>query len=64
MEIMYERYPYDRETLDAIMDLMLDVVCSKRRTIRIAGDDKPVNVVKSQFLKINSMHLEYVISDF
>ena len=61
MEIMYERYPYDRETLDAIMDLMLDVVCSKRRTIRIAGDDKPVNVVKSQFLKINSMHLEYVM---
>lgn len=61
MEIMYERYPYDRETLDAIMDLMLDVVCSKRRTIRIAGDDKPVSVVKSQFLKINSMHLEYVM---
>ena len=61
MEVMYERYPYDRETLDAIMDLMLDVVCSKRRTIRIAGDDKPVNVVKSQFLKINSMHLEYVM---
>lgn len=61
MEIMYERYPYDRETLDAIMDLMLDVVCSKRRTIRIAGDDKPVSVVKSQFLKINSLHLEYVM---
>ena len=61
MEIMYERYPYDRETLDAIMNLMLDVVCSKRKTIRIAGDDKPVSVVKSQFLKINSMHLEYVM---
>lgn len=61
MEIMYERYPYDRETLDAIMDLMLDVVCSKRKTIRIAGDDKPVSVVKSQFLKVNSMHLEYVM---
>ena len=61
MEIMYERYPYDRETLDAIMDLMLDVVCSKRKTIRIAGDDKPVCVVKSQFLKVNSMHLEYVM---
>ena len=61
MEIMYERYPYDRETLDAIMNLMLDVVCSKRKTIRIAGDDKPVSVVKSQFLKINFMHIEYVM---
>ena len=61
MEIMYERYPYDRETLDAIMDLMLDVICSKRKTIRIAGDDKPMIVVKSQFLKVNSMYLEYVM---
>ena len=61
MEIMYERYPYDREILDAVMDLMLDVICSKRKTIRIASDDKPVSVVKSQFLKINSMHLEYVM---
>lgn len=61
MDILYERYPYDRETLDAIMNLMLDDICSKRKTIRIAGDDKPVNVVKAQFLKINSMHLEYVM---
>ena len=61
MDILYERYPYDRETLDAIINLMLDVICSKRKTIRIAGDDKPVNVVKAQFLKINSMHLEYVM---
>lgn len=61
MEILYDRYPYDGETLDAITDLMLDVICSKRKTIRIAGDDKPVGVVKSQFLKVNSMHIEYVM---
>ena len=61
MEILYDRYPYDKETLDAIFDLMLDVICSKRKTIRIAGDDKPVNVVRSQFLKLNAMHIEYVM---
>ncbi len=61
MEILYEQYPHDRETLDAIMELMLDVICSKRKTIRIAGDDKPVNVVKSQFLKVNSSHIGYVM---
>ena len=61
MAILYERYPYDRETLDSILDMMLDVICSKRKTIRIAGDDKPANVVKSQFLKLNSMHVEYVM---
>ena len=61
MAILYDRYPLEKETLDAIMDLMLDVICSKRKTIRIAGDDKPVNVVKSQFLKLNSSHIEYVM---
>ena len=61
MEILYDRYPFDKETLDAIFDLILDVVCSRRKTIRIAGDDKPVNVVRSQFLKLNAMHIEYVM---
>lgn len=61
LEILYERYPYEGETLDAIVNLMLDVICSKRKTIRIAGDDKPLSVVKSQFLKVNSMHIEYVM---
>lgn len=61
MDIMRERYPYDREVLEAIFSLVLDVVCSKRKTIRIAGDDKPVNVVKAQFMKIHSGHVEYVL---
>ena len=61
MAVLYERYPYDREILDAILDMMLDVICSKRKTIRIAGDDTPVNVVKSQFMKLNGMHVEYVM---
>ena len=42
MEILLERYPYDKEVVEAIFNLVLDVVCSKRKTIRIAGDDKPV----------------------
>lgn len=61
MEFLRERYPYEHELLDSIMDLMLDAICSNRKTIRIAGDDKPANVVKSQFLKMNSGHIEYVM---
>ena len=61
MELLRERYPYEHELLDSIMDLMLDAICSNRKTFRIAGDDKPVNVVKSQFLKMNSGHIEYVM---
>ena len=61
MEYLKERYPYEIEVLDSIMDMMLDAICSNRKTIRIAGDDKPVNVVKSQLLKLNSSHVEYVM---
>ena len=49
-----------RERLDEALELMLEVILSKRPYIRIAGDDFPREIVKSRFLKINSGHLEYV----
>ena len=61
----YEYYvadhPYDKETLDEIIAIMTDVMVSKSGTVRISGDDKPVEVVKSRFMKMNSFHLEYVL---
>ena len=51
---------YGKERLDETVELMLEVVLSKRPYIRIAGDDFPREVVRSRFLKINSGHLEYV----
>lgn len=41
----------DRETLDEIVDLLVESVCSARKTIRIAGDDYPAELVKSKFMK-------------
>ena len=61
IEILMERYPYEQDVIESIVNLMLDTICSKRKTIRIAGDDKPVNVVKSMFLKLDASHVEYVI---
>ena len=51
----------DRDRLDELVELMVDTVCSRRETIRIAGDDYPAEVVKSRFLKLNSSHIEYVL---
>ena len=56
--ILAERYGEQR--MDETVELMLEVVLSKRPYIRIAGDDFPREVVRSRFLKINSSHLEYV----
>ena len=38
-----------------------EVVCVKRQTIRVAGEEYPYELVKARFLKLNSSHLEYVI---
>ena len=51
----------DREQLDEIAELIVDTVCSARKTIRIAGDDYPVEVVKSRFMKLDSSHVQYVM---
>ena len=62
VEILKQEYPYDREMIDGILELILDVLCSKRKMIRIAGDDKPVNVVKGRFMKLTIEHIRYVMN--
>ena len=52
----------DRETLDEIVDLLVETVCSARKTIRIAGDDYPAELVKSKFMKLDSSHIEFAMT--
>ena len=61
LDHLLEQYPYERDTLMEIFDLVVDTVCSKREYIRIAGDDKPKEVVKGRFMKLNSLHIGYVM---
>lgn len=50
----------DRDMLDEVVDLLVETVCSARKTIRIAGDDYPAELVKSKLMKLNSSHIEFV----
>ena len=50
----------DKDRLDALVSIILETVCSKRKTIRIAGDDYPAELVKAKFMKLNSSHIEFV----
>ena len=54
-------YPEDEDMLREMLELLVDTVCSKRRFIRIAGDDKPAEVVKAQLMKLNNDHLRFVL---
>jgi hypothetical protein len=58
---MIENNKYDRERIDEIVDLMLETVCTSKKTVRIASDDYPAELVKSKFLKLNSLHLDFVL---
>ena len=55
-------YPYDQKQLNEILDLLVETVCSRRKTIRISGEDKPSEIVKSQLLKLDSEHIRFVLS--
>ncbi len=59
--ILIQNYPTERETLEGILDLLVETCSSKRKSIRIAGDDKPLEVVKSRLMKLNSMYIQFVL---
>ena len=50
-----------REDLDEIVELIVETVCAKRKTTRIAGSDFPHEIVRSRFLKLTSEHIRFVM---
>ena len=69
-EVILENIEYDhlcrefetyREDLDEIVELIVETVCARRKTTRIAGADFPHEVVRSRFLKLDSSHIEFVM---
>ena len=60
-DILSANNPGDTMRLDELVELMLDTVCSKRSSIRVAGDEFPAEVVKSRFLKLEAQHIQYVL---
>ena len=60
-DILVEDRQVDRDRLNEIVNLILETVCTARKTIRIAGDDYPAELVKSKFLKLDSEHIQFVL---
>lgn len=63
-EALKRNHPYDGKMLDEMLELLVDVCSSHQQTIRISGDDKPLQVVKSRFMKLDSEHIQYVLDCF
>ena len=64
IDVLIQNNPCDVGRINEIFNLMLDILCSTAKTIRISGDDKPIDVVRAQFMKIDSGHMEYILDCF
>ncbi len=54
-------HPMDAGQLDEMIELMVEAVCSKRKTVRVSGNDFPQAVVKSRLLKLDGEHISYAV---
>ena len=61
-DILMQDNRLDKDLINEIVTLILETVCTKRKTIRIAGDDYPAGLVKARFMKLDSSHIEFVLA--
>ena len=59
-DILVQDPQQDREQLDEVVELIAETLCSRKKTIVIAGDEYPAEMVKEKLLRITSSHIEYV----
>ena len=64
VELLLRLCPDDEDTIYQIVDLLVDTCATNRKTLRIAGDDKPAEVVCSRFMKLNADHIRFVLKCF
>ena len=61
VELLLRLCPDDEDTIYQIVDLLVDTCSTKRKMLRIAGDDKPAEVVRSRLKKLNADHIRFVL---
>ena len=61
VELLLRLFPDDEDAIYQIVDLLVDTCATNRKTLRIAGDDKPAEVVRSRFMKLNADHIRFVL---
>lgn len=52
----------DLERVDEMVEIMVETLANTNNKINISGQDYSATIVKNRFLKIDSSHIEYVLS--
>ena len=61
VDLLLRLCPDDEDTIYQIVDLLVDTCATNRKLLHIAGDDKPAEVVRSRFMKLNADHIRFVL---
>ena len=61
VELLLRLCPDDEDIIYQIVDLLVDTCATKRKMLQIAGDDRPAEVVRSRFMKLNADHIKFVL---
>ena len=61
VELLLRLCPDDEDIIYQIVDLLVDTCATKRKMLRIAGDDRLAEVVRSRFMKLNADHIKFVL---
>ena len=61
VDLLLRLCPDDEDTIYQIVDLLVDTCATNRKLLHIAGDDKPAEVVRSRFMKLNADHIKFVL---
>ena len=61
IDLLLRLYPDDEDALYQIVNLLVDTCATNRKLLHIAGDDKPAEVVRSRFMKLNADHIRFVL---
>ena len=61
VDLLLRLCPDEEDTIYQIVDLLVDTCSTKRKLLRVAGDDKPAEVVRSRFMKLNADHIRFVL---
>ena len=61
IDLLLRLYPDDEDTIYQIVNLLVDTCATNRKLLHIAGDDKPAEVVRSRFMKLNADHIRFVL---
>lgn len=64
LDLLFRNHPRQEERIQEIFDLLIDTYCSTRKSIWITKENKPIEIVKNRFMKLDYEHIAFILKCF